>query len=391
MSSTAVSIDDVRRLSSVTTYPCVTVLLTTEPGSRMSANDERRLDALIAEAEDRLRSENSPETDEITASLSELARELHDRPTDRSVALFAARHHAEVRHLPVAVEDRVVVDPTFATRDLVNAVQQHPTYTLLALTKDGARLFTSRRGSLTEVKNSMFPMRERTDRASRIASGRRARREPVSQARADELLRTRLKEVARRLEVSDLGTQTPLVVMGQSHLLSQFRAVSGLTDGTIYIRHSFGRTTWLRTLERAVRPVLERYLDDVEAAAHDTVTADLPGRATVNGLAASWHAARHHRPELLVVERSFAQPARVMADGEYLLPATDTEHPEVTDDAVDELIELVIAKGGHVQFVADGSLADHESVALRVVLDDGARRRGRRRREASATVAGGHK
>jgi len=36
----------------------------------------------------------------------------------------------------------------------------------------------------------------------------------------------------------------------------------------------------------------------------------------------------------------------------------------VIDDAVDEAIEMTIAKGGNVEFVEDGALAMHGRIAL---------------------------
>jgi hypothetical protein len=67
---------------------------------------------------------------------------------------------------------------------------------------------------------------------------------------------------------------------------------------------------------------------------------------------------------MLAVEEGLFFPARLSDDGDLLLPATDVEHPEVLDDAVDELIELVLDRGGWVALVDDGALAAHGGVAL---------------------------
>ncbi|MGQ9872144.1 hypothetical protein [Leptodesmis sp.] len=37
---------------------------------------------------------------------------------------------------------------------------------------------------------------------------------------------------------------------------------------------------------------------------------------------------------------------------------------EVMDDAIDEIIEKVLAKGGQVVLVEDGSLSDYQGIAL---------------------------
>jgi hypothetical protein len=45
-------------------------------------------------------------------------------------------------------------------------------------------------------------------------------------------------------------------------------------------------------------------------------------------------------------------------------PAEDASAPGVIDDAVDEVIEEVMAKGGSVVFVDDGALEQHQRIAF---------------------------
>ena len=62
---------------------------------------------------------------------------------------LAGPHRA--RHLPVEVVDRCVIDPTFATRDLVRAMHCTPRHVVLLLAADQARLLDKVGGSLVEV------------------------------------------------------------------------------------------------------------------------------------------------------------------------------------------------------------------------------------------------
>lgn len=62
------------------------------------------------------------------------------------------------------------------------------------------------------------------------------------------------------------------------------------------------------------------HLQDLEAAAHDTLEARLPGREVVGGTQACWHAAVSESPELLLVEDGYAMPARLSSDGSMLAP-----------------------------------------------------------------------
>jgi hypothetical protein len=67
------------------------------------------------------------------------------------------------------------------------------------------------------------------------------------------------------------------------------------------------------------------------------------------------------------VDESYRQAA-VFHRHEWRLELIDVEAPNPKpahlDDAVDELIELVIDKGGEVVFVNEGALDDYDQVAL---------------------------
>lgn len=84
------------------------------------------------------------------------------------------------------------------------------------------------------------------------------------------------------------------------------------------------------------------------------------GHAAV-GVWDAWRASRSAQPELLVVEQSLCCLGHLGPDGSiepYLRvgPRADLDWPDVVDDAVDELIEHVISRGGQVVIVADGAL-----------------------------------
>jgi hypothetical protein len=69
---------------------------------------------------------------------------------------------------------------------------------------------------------------------------------------------------------------------------------------------------------------------------------------------------------MLAVEQGLFYPARLSTDGDRLTPADDIDHPEVIDDAIDELIEIVLRRGGWIALVEDGLLSAHGRIALAV-------------------------
>ena len=60
----------------------------------------------------------------------------------------------------------------------------------------------------------------------------------------------------------------------------------------------------------------------------------------------------------------FHYPARLDASGLLLSSVGDPTAPDAIDDAVDELIEIVLARGGQVVFVDNGALEAHQRIAI---------------------------
>jgi hypothetical protein len=164
-------------LQAVRSYPAVSVLLNTTPARAMTAADAARLRGLVDLAARRLRAE-APKGKEpaLVADLHRLADRAAAAPTGTAVALFASSGTAEHVALPLAVRERVVVDPTFATRDLVRSLHRTPRHLVLSLSSREARLFVGVGETLRPVPGNAFPMRSDRLREAGEASSRAARR-----------------------------------------------------------------------------------------------------------------------------------------------------------------------------------------------------------------------
>jgi hypothetical protein len=81
-----------------------------------------------------------------------------------------------------------------------------------------------------------------------------------------------------------------------------------------------------------------------------------------SGIDQVWRAAHENRCQTLLVETDFEYPADLDPDGARLLPYTG-RGAAALDDAVDELIEKVMARGGEVFFYEAGVLDLHQRIA----------------------------
>lgn len=329
-------------LQSMRNYPSVSILTNTAPGEPAGTR-QARLRRLCDQAESRLQAEGVASA-EITAALSMLVERAAEVETDRSIVLFASDAHSDLMTLPVEVVERVVVDPTFATRDLVRAMHRTPRHLVLLLSAKQARLFIGQGTRMVPAHGSKFP----------LADG------PGRPGQTDRFLRRVDEALGAYLRVST----GPLVIVAAEPTASAFTAVSrnlGRLAGVVPGHHLHASLDHIAEL---ARPVVERYLRSRQEEALQLLETRLgQGRAAL-GIDAAWLAARWESVEMLAVDHTYFFPARLSEDGDHLEPATDVEHPDVIDDAVDEVIEQVLLRRGWVALVEPGSLPGGERIAV---------------------------
>ncbi len=335
-------------LQSVRSYPSVSLLASTSPARRMSAGDARTLTRLADEAIQRLRSEPADDVDAVIRALDATVSRALAGPTGRAIGIFVSAAMHELVHLAVPVVDRVVVDPTFATRDLVRGLHRTPRHVVLLLTEREARLLDGVGDQLAAPARSGFPI--------------------IVAHTADQQGAKALESFLRRVDRA-LGTYlrlhpAPLVLVGAERTVAEFKGLSRNTARLAGTVTGSLASAPLVDLVPRIRVVLERYLLSRQDEALELIDRRRGAGKVVEGVPSAWLAARAERPEMLAVEEGLVYPARISEDGDFLHPAEDTDHPEVIDDAVDELIELVLQRGGWVAFVDDGRLGDHERVVL---------------------------
>jgi phage gp37-like protein len=354
LSGTPVSAQDVVLLQAIRDFPSVSVLMSTTPSAIMTVTEQTRLRDLVDQAVLRLRRLEGVEVGDLVGALGRLCAAVGTERTDRAIALFAGRQTAYALRLGVPVADRVVLDATFATRDLVLALQRTPRHLVLVLSSREARLFESVNGTLHPAGTTAFPLR--ADRVRRSRAGRPR----LAEADTADFLRT----VDRHLGTHRALHPSPFVVVGPSPVVHAFLAVARNTSrlaGTLAGHHLDAQLTELASL---TRPVIQRYLASREQEALELVATRAGQGRVVSGMPAAWLATRTERPQMLAVEETLFYPALVSPDGATIGLSAEVDDPEVIDDAVDELIEHVLIRGAWVAIVGHGALARHGGVAL---------------------------
>ena len=345
---------DVSRLATQRHPISLSILMATTPAQRMLPGDRATLQGLTLDALRRLDEEPDQRAVAHTrAALAATIAQAQTGPTDSGLAILASPEGTHLLHLRVAPRDRVVLDPTFATRDLVRSVAEDPAFLTLVIDGRAARLLHYGQRYTRPILGHDFPMlRPVQGPRAPIGTGARARQE-----RARAFLREVDSRLARRIDEYRL----PVVLIASERTAADFLAVAPARRISAVVRTGHPHMP-MAELEQVARTALADHVRDRAAAALDTVAVRLAHGRAVAGLEAAWAAIDQSDPDLLVVERTHEAPARLAPDG--LDFVSDPEELGVLDDAVDELIEAAVARGIEVVTVPDGALARHGHLVL---------------------------
>jgi hypothetical protein len=353
---------DVRLLQAFREYPSVSIILPTYRTAPENLKDPIRVKNLVKEAEERLLQEFTwREVDTLLSRLNALAEGIDYQYTTEGLAMYANKDFSRAFSLPFKPAEQVVVDETFATRNLVMALKRTQRYWLLALSDNATRLFEGVRDSLVEITEGGFPMTNPgPGAATRLPGGQGINRS----AYRDDKSRQFFSAVDAAFKDFYIDDELPLIVAGVDRNLAFFQEVSSHTSAIIGTlggnydyssAHELAQLVWpLVKANRAVQ--VDEVLKELDAA--------ISARKYASSITEVWHLAQEGRGSTLIVETGFHYPARVDETGLFLSPADDATAPGVIDDAVDDVIQVVMAKGGKVVFVDDGVLEKYQHIAM---------------------------
>lgn len=343
-------------------YPAVSVVLAA-PGPSFGLQDRMRGEGLVADAARRLAYEFDPRAvDAMVDPLRRALAELVGARVDGGVALLRAPGELHAFRLTVAPTERVIIDPTFATRDLVRSVAGTEPYGVVVLAKDQARLLVVASDGVRLVAeiDERKPQGHTADRRGHLHQPERSGRD---QRQVDAFL----AGVSHRVNCEPALQSLDVVLVAPDPIASRFRRLHVAREGARIAGHVPGNrlnaspdslADLTRVVMRSHRTARER--DVLDQLAH----ADRVGRAE-RGIDATWAALQQSQSLHLIVEDGFAFSAYLASDGTHVIPAAVPETPSATDDLVDEMIELAMAKHGTVSFVAPGSLGGDGVAVIR--------------------------
>ena len=336
---------------------CVSIILQTHRTSPDNEKDPINLKNLIGEAEKRLYQDYDKRfVWPIMEKLNRLTETIDHRHNLESLILFANSDFADYTRLPISVENRVVIDHTFATRDLVRALHQSSAYYLLVLSRQQARLIEAHDDRVVKEWKGDFPMESRQYTTNRLKLS--------MQKGQDNLIEEFFNRVDKTMLEATKSAPLPLVLVTEKRNYDHYLKVA---DQKARIMGHVNRNRDEESAHHIVRDAWKVVLDLVKRrreARLEELRQAVGERKFVSDYNEIWTALRQGQGKTLFVKKGFFQPALLVDDKITLVDAAESSRKGVVDDIIDEMIEENLRFGGDAVFIEDSEIEKFGNVAL---------------------------
>jgi hypothetical protein len=360
-----VSSDELRALQEMRGYPLITIAMPTHRSFPDNTQDPIRFKNLVRQVRERLQLELSKrDVATVVAQLESLAERIDWAHTLDGLIIFLGAGIERFIYLPITVRERVVIDETFATRDLVVAQEALLRYWVLALSTEKSRLFEGWGDQLIEVESEYFPMLYDGPRSGDPEQPLPGGFGINPSKYRDEQYRHYFRRVDEALRTTIRDPKALVVVIGVVRNRAYFHEVrSGNYEIIAEIDGSIERES-IHQVATSIQPALESYFDRRAHAAIEDLGKSIAQGLYTCSLADMWHFSRQGRASLLVVERNYAVAGRWDEQKKSFTIVEDPTEPGVIDDIVDDIIEATLMHGGRVEFIRAGMLPSCEHIAM---------------------------
>jgi hypothetical protein len=345
------------RIKDVYQEACVSLILPTHRTRPDNEKDPVLLKNLIKEAEERLLQQfDRKRVRAIVEKLNSLSHSIDHQQNLDSLLLFANEDIAEYTRLAVEAKARVVIDHTFATRDIIRALHQESAYYILVLSRQQARLIEAYNDRVVKEADDIFPLSNTiytTDRAQ------------LSTNKGKDILTEEFfNQVDKQLWEATAAHRLPVIVATESRNFTYFLKITdhkGLILGHIQRNrddekaHHIVPDAWKEVHKIVRKRNQERLVELNKAESAQKLMTDF------NDI---WDAIRQGRGRTLFVKRGYHQAA-LLKDGKLtLLDDIRTAEPGLVNDIIDEMIDQHRRFGGDTVFVEGNDLDTHQGLAL---------------------------
>jgi hypothetical protein len=341
-----------KELKDIISESCVTIILNTHRTSPDNKKDPITLKNLIKEAEVRLFADESKrDAQKLVQRLLDLESKIDHNHNLESLVLFVNENVAEYTRLPISVEDRVVIDHTFATRDLVRAMHAEANYYVLVLSQQKVRLIEAFNDKVVAEIGNPFPIEN-----NQFYSTNRA--ELSNANRQTNLVAEFFNRVDKELNKVRKENPLPILICTEHGNYHEYLKIA---DQKQSVFDTFLNKNRVDEKAHAIVTEAWKIVQEYTLEKNNARKAELEKAVGQNKFLSDtneiWQGIKQGRIQTIFIEEGKFQPALWENDKIEYVSDDLRDKKEVVDDIYDELIEANMNYGGDVVFLPKGELA----------------------------------
>ncbi len=332
---------------------CITIILNTHRTKPDYLKDSLALKNLVKEAENRLLDElGKRKAAPLIKKLNKLVDEIDHSHNLESLMLFVNEDIADYTRLTLPVSDRVVIDNTFATRDLFRALRMETNYYVLVLSQGSVRLLEVLNDKVVIEFGNPFPMEN--------TAVTNPNRQDLSNApRLTNLLLDFFNRTDKEINKIHKINPLPVLVVATDE---NYHHLMKVADKKEVYYDGFLNQNKINAKDFAIAEAAWEVVHELVKKKNDTLKEDLKKAVSNNQFLSDtndiWRGIHEGRVRTLFIEQGLFQPAVIENDQVVYVPESRRNEPGVIDDIYDEMIEANMDFGGDVVFLPKGELSE---------------------------------
>ena len=349
-------------IATVQYVPAVSIIMPFTPVITLKRNLEYYLKNVMSKVEALLTTHYTAEKAiPVIIKLKSLLSNLNYNTTQKSIAVFVSPVVEKIYYLGVEMEEKIVIDPSFKTSELVYCKKEKKEYLILLLSDNFSNMYVSSNAQLKLIKsNTSADVQPCTNR--------------ITDQKDDFfILKTEEEIIANKfLYQMDHGLsiilktyQLPVFVMGKKELLERFKKITA-NDGNI-MQFIYGDYDEYSALElqcetETVLPCWEKLKEKYLLKQIENAKAQSKLKT---GVQDTLKAVMNNKGRLLVVEKEMLNYSHVPKTyAAFFKLDYVCNQVFFIKDEIDDIIRKVFEFGGNVEFVDDGLLKNYDHIAL---------------------------
>ncbi len=352
-----------RRLRKQTDCPCVSIILDNPTPTIPNRVLHGRLKNAIKEADHQLKRWEA-EADKVTVVRQRLQQLSESHVWDTyspALAVFINAEVYEIVHIPFPVRPKVIVDTSFEVRDILYTMNRLFHYYILSIGWKNTRMWEGFGEYITPLDISGAP------------DGAEDYREPLNEIRLmsdrgqyeESLMQKYIRDLIHYLDKAGRIThQVPLLVAGDPKFLSRFKEAFPYPELIVgELPNALDRASESEVQETARRQ-LHTMMETYERHLFDDIRKYIDAQRYVTGLEAAWKITHEGRGMILIVERGYRTEGWSSQTRPEILSTQPMKSPDYIyhEDAVDDLIEAFLDRGGRVYFASEERMAPYHHI-----------------------------